>query len=243
MNLSKRIIFLVIADFISALLAIPLAFMMLSGNIPAAFRLWDVKTIFFVLVVVSAAFFVELYKHRPDTKPTECAARIMVSLGVSLLLISSISYWCPFVIYGRAVVLLSLPLFGMLQFIAHSCYRAFSKFEGFADRVLILGTGPLAGEVGKVIPSSDGNYILSGYVSCTNDPEPAHVSVKNVLAPGGKLYEIVKREKACKIVVSVSERRGVLPLQEILNCKLRGIEVIDAPSFYEQMTGNCYLKI
>jgi sugar transferase (PEP-CTERM system associated) len=94
--------------------------------------------------------------------------------------------------------------------------------------------------MGEIIPFSGNNYVLSGYVNCSN--EPIHVPIGSILDTEGELYETVKRENADKIVVSLTERRGVLPLQEIMTCKLSGIEVIDAPSFYERMTGKLLLE-
>lgn len=52
----------------------------------------------------------------------------------------------------------------------------------------------------------------------------------------------MKNSRAHKIVISLSERRGIFPLQEVLTCKFSGIEVVDAPSFYEQMTGKLLLE-
>jgi lipopolysaccharide/colanic/teichoic acid biosynthesis glycosyltransferase len=43
-------------------------------------------------------------------------------------------------------------------------------------------------------------------------------------------------------VVSLSERRGVFPLKDVLNCKFNGIKVIDAPSFYEERTGKLLIE-
>jgi sugar transferase (PEP-CTERM system associated) len=106
--------------------------------------------------------------------------------------------------------------------------------------VLILGVGQFAGHMGSLIPSSDDNYVLSGYVKCSN--EAAAVPDGTIIDSETGLYETVKRAKADKIVVSLSERRGVFPYQDVMACKLDGVEVVDAPSFYEQMTGKLYLE-
>jgi sugar transferase (PEP-CTERM system associated) len=68
------------------------------------------------------------------------------------------------------------------------------------------------------------------------------VPYHNIISCEDGLCSAVKRVGAQKIVVSLSERRGVFPLQEVLSCKLRGIEVVDAPSFYEQITGKLLLE-
>jgi sugar transferase (PEP-CTERM system associated) len=45
-----------------------------------------------------------------------------------------------------------------------------------------------------------------------------------------------------KLVVSLSERRGLFPLKEVMACKLKGIDVVDAPAFYEELTGKLLLE-
>jgi sugar transferase (PEP-CTERM system associated) len=50
------------------------------------------------------------------------------------------------------------------------------------------------------------------------------------------LLNIIKQKKVDKLVVSLSERRGVFPLQEVMCCKFSGVEVIDALTLYEEIT-------
>jgi sugar transferase (PEP-CTERM system associated) len=106
--------------------------------------------------------------------------------------------------------------------------------------VLILGTGPLARQIGGLIAVTNQNYVLSGYINCAS--EPLDVPLNNIVGNEGGLYETAIRERAHKIVVSLSERRGIFPLQDVLNCKLSGVEVVDAPSFYEQVTGKLLIE-
>jgi len=119
-------------------------------------------------------------------------------------------------------------------------YRICVKSRSLARRIVILGVGPVAGDMGAIIPESDENYLLSGYIQCSN--ELPQVPQATILENSAGLLETVKREKADKIVVSLSERRGVFPFQEVMACKLAGVEVMDAPSFYEHVTGKLFLE-
>jgi sugar transferase (PEP-CTERM system associated) len=40
-----------------------------------------------------------------------------------------------------------------------------------------------------------------------------------------------------KVVVAIKERRGALPLKELVKCRVRGIDVIEGTSFYEMLAG------
>ena len=142
--------------------------------------------------------------------------------------------------HGRGVLVLSLATFGLLQFFWHAFLQIWAKTPAFARRVLILGTGPLARQLGNLITSSKRNYILCGYLNCVN--EPVTVPRGTIVGSERDLIETAKREKVDKIIVSLSERRGVFPLESLMDCKMNGIKVVDAPSFYENMSGKLLLE-
>jgi sugar transferase (PEP-CTERM system associated) len=52
------------------------------------------------------------------------------------------------------------------------------------------------------------------------------------------LHRTIQALRVSEIVIAVRERRGgVLPLRQLLDCKLRGIRVLDLQSFYERECG------
>lgn len=242
MELNKRIIFLFIADIFSAAFALVTAMFIKSGSFPHLADIRDLgfdKFVGFVLIVVFISFLAESYRNHRQLQTSEIIIKIGFSLGISSIIFAFLS-WQLSSDEESGVLVSAILLFGILQFLCHGCYRLIVKFRGFARRVLILGVGKFAENMGALIPASDDNYVLSGYVNCSN--ETADVPDWNIVDSHSGLYETVKREKADKIVVSLTERRGVFPYQDVMACKLDGVEVVDAPSFYEQMTGKLYLE-
>jgi hypothetical protein len=64
-----------------------------------------------------------------------------------------------------------------------------------------------------------------------------------VLAEGMDLVDAARRYKVDEIIVAVRERRGgVLPLRELLDCKLMGVRVLDLSSYYERAVGQLRLN-
>jgi sugar transferase (PEP-CTERM system associated) len=57
-----------------------------------------------------------------------------------------------------------------------------------------------------------------------------------------ELARIVQDRKPNVVVVALSERRGMFPYKEILDCKLQGIRVEDWPTFYEKLTGKIIIQ-
>lgn len=68
------------------------------------------------------------------------------------------------------------------------------------------------------------------------------ISSYDIIGSYKDLEEIVEREGIDKIVVALSDRRGVLPVEVLLSCKLRGVNVEDAATFYEQVSGKIMLE-
>src|SRR5262249_49806430 len=55
--------------------------------------------------------------------------------------------------------------------------------------------------------------------------------------------ECVKRHRVTEIVIAVRDRRGgVLPVQELLECRLRGVAVTDLASFFERERCQLHLE-
>lgn len=243
MEQNKRIILLLVGDTISAILAILTAISINFLKIPSREdinTLGAVRISIFIVTVVFLSFLVQIYKNHHELIVRDIAVKIGASLGVSCFVFSFLSYSSNPGEYGRGILVSAIIIFGFLQFMCHATYRLYVKFKGFAQRIVILGVGTTAGNIGAIIPESDENYLLSGYIRCSD--ELSEVPSEWILENSGGIYDTVKREKADKIVVSLSERRGVFPFQEVMVCKFAGVEVMDAPSFYEHVTGKLFLE-
>ena len=113
--------------------------------------------------------------------------------------------------------------------------------EYMRQRVLVLGTGVLAKQVGKSLQKSDPNVDLVGYFASPNETIP-EVSAWGLLAPGKSLTEVVHDEQVDEVVVALTERRGgSMPLRELLDFKLQGIRVVDIATHFEKTLGQIRL--
>lgn len=241
--MSKRFIALMTGDVLCAGTAMVAAFLLRFGEMPHLVDFSGVgglRLAIFILVMVFAAFFVELYSQERELGTLDLAGRITIELILGFLVLAMIHFFLPDVMDRRGVLLLSVSIFGLFQFLWHAGSRGGFIFPAFAKRVLILGTGPLASQMGSLVGESGQKYVLSGYVSC--DSEPVYVPAQSIVGNEEGLYETVRRQRADKIVISLAERRGVFPLKDVLSCKLSGIEVMDAPSFYERVTGKLLIE-
>lgn len=110
-------------------------------------------------------------------------------------------------------------------------------------RVLVLGTGPEALEVERSLNSSEaaGLFLVGFYP--VEKTDAVAVSPGQVLASGSSIIETVRRRRIEEVIVAVRERRGgVLPLRELLDCKLEGVQITDLSSFFERFRGQVRIE-
>jgi sugar transferase (PEP-CTERM system associated) len=100
-------------------------------------------------------------------------------------------------------------------------------------RTLVLGAGPLTERIAAHLRANPKAY---SFVGCLDRPA-AETRAPSVLGDIKDLDEIVARERVDCVVVALSERRGCLPLEPLLACKLSGISVEDGVAFLEKISG------
>lgn len=242
--MKRMVILLITGDIVCTVLALGVAYLIRFGTIPGLDSLLSLKgavqILLLVLSIIFSSFMVEFYNVDRELKLRERVVYSALALSVSFLILSAVFYLIPDLTIGRGLLALSLAIFGGLQMLWHSFCRVSMYHPGLARRVLVLGTGPLAREIGGLVTATNHNHVLAGYFGCPN--EPVYVPFQHIVGNGDGLVSAALRERTDKIVVSLSERRGAFPLSEVLNCKFSGIEVIDAPSFYEQITGKLMIE-
>jgi len=105
-------------------------------------------------------------------------------------------------------------------------------------RVLILGTGADARVIEASLASLESpGLTIAGFFKLDKVAEVA-VSPKRIVARNESLEQAVANLRVREIIVAVREQRGgVLPLDELLQCRLNGIQVTDIARFFEDVHG------
>ncbi len=239
-----NLIVFIALDALLALVALYSAAVVRFGYAEISLKLSDSATIFttfiFVVVVLFSSHLMETYDLAKNVRKREIAVNIVFGAVTSFALLSVVYYLDPEVMLGRGVLAISLCFFALLQFCWHTLYLIGKSNPRFTQRVLVLGTGTLAAQIGEMVSSNKRNFTLAGYASCNNghpendsDAPQSIVPPEAILGNCDQLRDVAQQAQAETIVVALSERRGVFPLRDVLTCKLNGIQILDAPSFYE----------
>lgn len=110
-------------------------------------------------------------------------------------------------------------------------------------RLMVLGTGPEARQVEASLAEVDTGIQLLGFYPL-GKPEETAVSRQRIIQNTESLPQTVKKLGVSEIVVAVREQRGgVLPLRELLACRLNGVTVTDLARFFERVHGHVPLEM
>jgi sugar transferase (PEP-CTERM system associated) len=104
------------------------------------------------------------------------------------------------------------------------------------ERVLVVGHGPLADHILGDLQKRPSSYHLVGQVVPV-DPSDGLPDDGTGVERLERLEDIVARDAVDRLIVAMSERRGDLPLDQLLACRMKGIVVEDGTAFCERATG------
>ena len=118
-------------------------------------------------------------------------------------------------------------------------YR-FAHDPRLEERILILGAGRSARRLVREIRNrQDYAYRVVGFVEDADRHGVARSP--DVLGDASEIGRLVIDHHVDRIVVSLSDRRGHLPIEDLLRAKLAGVRVEDASTTYERLTGKILL--
>lgn len=110
----------------------------------------------------------------------------------------------------------------------------------FARRVLVLGVGERARQIENLRRSADRTGItLVGFVDIGIDPQVVHES--RIIRPNCSLRDLVDRFAADELVVAIDDRRKGLPVEQVLDCKMHGVRILEEGAFLERQLGKIRL--
>jgi sugar transferase (PEP-CTERM system associated) len=109
-------------------------------------------------------------------------------------------------------------------------------------RVLVYGAGRRAQHIARLRRRADRRgFMLVGYVP--GEGESLLVPPPQVLAPRMPLRDYCFAHEIDEVVVALDERRRSLPMRELIDCRLAGIDVTDVAAFLERETGRIHLGV
>ena len=245
-NLSRMpLVLLALAELGVLFVSVYLAYLLATRGVDYSSQPFDhvVPRAFAVTVVMFLSLIaMGLYQFHQRIYFREVLARVIVGVLLGLVVLAA-TYPLfpeiriqPAVAAGSAVCGLALLFairYGFVRYIDSSIFRR---------RTLVLGAGERSIPISELRRRADRRgFKIVAMVPAQGDSTLCHCEC--LVRTDQTLPEIARERGVDEIVIAMDDRRGALPIRELLDCKLKGIGVIDLVGFLERETGKIRLDL
>lgn len=182
-----------------------------------------------------------LYERNFWNDKWDMLLRVAVSFLLGFFAMTLVYYLLPDLYLGRGEFGLAFSVAFVAVALARFIFLQMADQDILKRRILVLGAGkkaaqlkPLMGNTGKC------GFRVVGYVRLNGEHKA--VDPDKVLTVDSTLYDLSVKYQIDEIVVAMEDRRKAFPIEEILECKINGVEVTDLSTFCERETGRINLS-
>ncbi|MFT4582945.1 MAG: sugar transferase (PEP-CTERM system associated) [Gammaproteobacteria bacterium] len=197
------------------------------------------QAIAFCIAMLAGMMAMGFYQRDQRDGPIATMIRLLLSFAVGFVMMIAVNLLSPGSIAGGLSFVVAL----LSSFIGIASCRllCYSRTDSdLSRRILVLGVGDKAQQIDNLRRASDrvGIKIL-GFIDLGKDPR--RISDTKVIRPKGSILELATKLSADEIVIAIDDRRNGLPLDQILDCKMHGLQILDTQTFFERQLGKIRL--
>ncbi len=171
--------------------------------------------------------------YREDLRHT--FLRLMPSFALGFGLITLIVYIAPSAYFGRGILLIVLLFATVGVLLVRHVFFSNNLIHFLKPRIMVLGTGELANECASICEENknDHQFNIVGFVPLRGEKNV--LITKGILPLHQPLLSLATTYQADEIVIAIQNQDSEhFPVQELLDCKLSGITVIEVSTFFER---------
>ena len=182
-------------------------------------------------LVLLCSHWLDLYDTARLNTKGELYFRLLMVPGVLAFVLAGVAYFRPNYLLGKnsseiGLVILTFALFGW-----RIGFSWLVQLPILVERVYVLGTGDRAQ---RVVQGLRQNPELGVEIASWTGKMDGAVTRESVAA---HLMEVVNKQKVHRVIVAMPDRRGTIPMQELLDLRMQGVKIEEATSWLEKISG------
>ena len=208
----------------------------LQGTPDLAANLWKVALV--TVVCQLCLYYNDFYDLTLVHSNRELIVRLLQAVGAASILLAAIYFFSPALMIGDGIFVSALFVFLVAILGWRLLFNHLTTSVRLQERILVVGTGVTARKVARqILDQREFAYKVIGFI----DDDPRRIG-ERIVNPGivgtpADIPRLVAEHHIDRIVVGLADRRGKLPVDELLRAKMAGIRVEDATTTYERVTG------
>jgi sugar transferase (PEP-CTERM system associated) len=202
-----------------------------------ASNLWKIALV--TMVCQLCLYYNDFYDLTVVHSSRELIVRLLQAAGAASIVLAALYFVQPDLMIGNGIFVSALFVF----LVAILGWRlAFNSVTGSfrldEERVLFVGTGDTARKVARqILDQHDFAYRVIGFIDDDASRIGERIVNPGIVGTPSDIERLIAEHQIDRIVVGLSDRRGKLPVEELLRAKMSGVRVEDATTTYERVTG------
>ena len=203
----------------------------------------ELRAAIFGVVMVTAMAAMGLYHPNLRQNWLGLLARQAVGFLMGGVCVVIVFYVFPQAYVGRSVIgiamLISFPLISLIR----GLFVRLLDIDDLKRRVFVLGSGRRAAKIvrGMRRRVDRRGFKVVGFFALPG--ETLAVPEDQLVQHPGSLAEVARRMQINEIVIAQEDRRGHMPMADLLICKQRGIRITSLIAFFEREQGKVKLSL
>ena len=177
-----------------------------------------------------------LYRRTLSGEDYNLVARTCVSFGIAIFVVVTIYYLFPKFHVARSVLVFAVIFAFLGVMITRFLFYHIVNLERLKRRFLVIGSGKKALELIKINDS----FVHKGFTIVGFLALPDEISIVDqgkLISYDKKIIAIAEEYKVDEIVIALDDRNQNFPLNELLDCKMSGLTIMNMIAFYEREQG------
>jgi sugar transferase (PEP-CTERM system associated) len=178
------------------------------------------------------SYYFDLYEPQRISARWEAYFRLLLVLSTLSFALAGLIFFFPRIDIGHNVLAVGVFLLTVLLLVWRRIDEWIVGFPLFRQRVYVLGNGIRAKHVAEVVRTRrDAGMQIIGGQQRNDYGEPG-----TDLAATLRTFCTAKPE-IDRVIVAMEERRGCMPIRELLELRVRGVVIEDASGLFERLLG------
>ena len=190
------------------------------------------KILGIVAFTLLLSYYFDLYEPQRISVRWEIYFRLLLVLSALSFFLGVFVYFFPAMDIGPYVLVAGVTVLVFLFFIWRWVYEWIIGLPMFRERVYVLGGGEQAKTIVEILRTRRdvGMEVVErgGTEACTGPQERFAADLRAFDTP---------KPLIDRVIVAMEDRRGSMPLRELLALRLRGVTIEDASSLIERLSG------
>ena len=189
------------------------------------------KILAVTVVVLLLSHWFDLYDSSSLDKSWDQTLRILLVMGFVALALSAVGFLFPAFMLGNGAALAGLIILTFTLFCWRGAYSWLVRQPFLRERVYVLGTGDRAE---RLVDGLRRRSTLGIEVVGWTGNVGGELTRESVASD---LVGTAQTQGVHRVIVAMPDRRGTLPVEELLDLRLAGVRVEEATSWLEKITG------